>query len=166
MVLSVIKIHDWKKRHPERMAETDFKYSNKERGFIIIRIGDLFKPSRIKRKDRPKNKKPEMTKKEMWEELFLHIEFMKELYPHSDGRLCRYCHQPWTYITRKKKRGVDKPGKRGKTHPTNFSIDRLDSNRPYSRGRIIFCCGACNDRKHDSTPADWSNFLRVLDEKT
>ena len=56
MVLSVIKIHDWKKRHPERMAETDFKYSNKERGFIIIRIGDLFKPSRIKRKDRPKNK--------------------------------------------------------------------------------------------------------------
>ena len=166
MVLSVIKIQDWKKRHPEQMAEADFRYSNEERGFIVIKIGDLYKPSRIKRKDRPKNKKPEMTKKEMWEELFLHIEFMKELYPQSDGRLCRYCHQPWTYLTRKKKRGVGKPGKRGSTHLTNFSIDRLFSDRPYGRGRIIFCCAACNDRKHDSTPDDWKNFLRVLKEKT
>jgi len=64
MVLSVIKIHDWKKRHLQR-AETDFKYNNKERGFIVIKIGDLFKPSRINRKDRPKNLKPEMTKKDV-----------------------------------------------------------------------------------------------------
>ena len=164
--MSVIRIKDWKKKYPERVAETDFKYNNKERGFIITRISDLFKPSRIKRKDRPKNRKPEMTKKEMWEELFLHIQFMKDLYPESDGRLCRYCHQPWTYITRKRKRGTGKPTKRGTTHPTNFAIDRFYNLTTYRQGNIVFSCGACNDRKHDSTPHDWNNFLRVLDEKT
>ena len=154
----------WRQKYPERAAEADFKYSNKERGFIITKIGDIFKPS--KGKTRKKRWLPQITRQKIWEDLALHIEFMKELYPHSDGRLCRYCHQPWTYLTRKKKRGVDKPGKRGKTHSTNFSIDRLDSNKPYSRGKIIFCCAGCNDRKHDSTPSDWVNFLRVLDEKT
>jgi len=153
----------WRQRYPERVAESDFKYNNSERGFIINKIGDIFKPS--KGKHRKKRWLPQMTKQKIWEALFLHVEFMKCLYPKSDGRLCRYCHQPWTYLTRKKQPGVSKRNKRGSQHPTNFTVDRMDAEFTYLPGNIIFSCSACNDRKHDSTPNDWKNFLRVYNEK-
>tara|TARA_R100001143_G_C3281971_1_gene97129 strand:- start:29 stop:517 length:489 start_codon:yes stop_codon:yes gene_type:complete len=158
MVLSI----SWRQKNPERAAERDFQYNNKERGFIINSITTIFKPSR--NKNRKKRWRPKMTKKEIWEEFFLHVQLMKDMYPRSDGRLCRYCHQPWTYLTRKKKTG-SKRGKRGPTHPTNFAIDRFSTNLTYQKGNIILCCGACNDRKHDSDPTDWKNFLRVEQER-
>ena len=154
----------WRQRYPERVAETDFRYNNSERGFIINKIGDIFKPS--KGKHRKKRWLPQMKKKEIWEDLMVHVEFMKRLYPKSDGRLCRYCHQPWTYLTRKKRSGVPTQNRRGSQHPTNFTVDRFDAEFTYLPGNIIFCCSACNDRKHDSTPEDWKNFIRVLNEKT
>jgi len=153
----------WQQKYPEKASLKDFIYSNQERGFVINKIGDIFKPS--KAKSRKKRWLPEMTRKDIWEDLVVHIEFMKMLYPQSDGRLCRYCHQPWTYRTRMKRRGVPKPRKRGPTHLTNFAIDRLYSTMTYRPGNIIFCCSACNDRKHDSTPRDWKNFLRVIKER-
>ena len=152
----------WRQRYPERAAEADFKYNNKERGFIINKIGDIFKPS--KGKKRKKRWLPQMTRKEIWEALFLHIQYMKELYPKGDGRLCRYCHQPWTYLARKKQSGTLQPRGRGSQHPTNFTVARFDAEFTYLAGNIIFCCSACNDRKHDSTPSDWKNFLRVKNE--
>ena len=153
----------WQQKYPEKASLKDFIYSNQERGFVINKIGDIFKPS--KAKSRKKRWLPEMTRKDIWEDLVVHIEFMKTLYPKSDGRLCRYCHQPWTYRARMKRRGVPKPRKRGPTHPTNFAVDRLYSTMTYRPGNIIFCCSACNDRKHDSTPRDWKNFLRVIKER-
>ena len=153
----------WRQRYPERVAETDFKYNNSERGFIITKIGDIFKPSR--NKHRKKRWRPQMTRKKIWEALFLHVEFMKGLYPKSDGRLCRYCHKSWTYLTRKKHPGVPRHNKRGSQHPTNFTVDRFDAEFTYLPGNIIFCCSACNDRKHDSTPSDWKNFRRVEKER-
>jgi len=162
MVLSL----KWNKKYPDKASVSDFIYNNKERGFIVNIISHIFKPSRIERKDRKKQWKPEMTKQEMWEELFLHVEFMKDLYPKSEGRLCRYCHKPWTYLTRKKQRGTLKPRRRGSQHPTNFSIDRFYSTITYRSGNIVFCCSGCNERKHDSAPDDWKNYLRVLNEKT
>ena len=154
----------WRQRHPERVAETDFRYNNSERGFIVNVVTNIFKPS--KGKTRKKRWRPQITKKEIWENLALHIEFMKDLYPKGDGRLCRYCHKPWTYLTRKKRPGTLKPNTRGPQHPTNFAIDRFDAEFTYLPGNIIFCCVSCNDRKHDSTPNDWKNFMRVLNEKT
>jgi len=154
----------WRQKYPERVAEADFKYNNSERGFIINKITDIFKPS--KGKTRKKRWLPKMKKKEIWEDWFLHIQHMKDLYPKSDGRLCRYCHESWTYHTRKKRPGALKPNTRGSQHPTNFAIDRFDVELTYLAGNIIFCCSACNDRKHDSTPKDWKNFMRVLNEKT
>lgn len=153
----------WRQKNPERAAEADFKYNNKERGFIINKIGDIFKPSR--NKHRKKRWLPQMTRQKIWEDLFLHIEFMKGLYPKSDGRLCRYCHKSWTYLTRKKNPGTP-PTTRGTQHATNFAVDRFDAEFTYLPGNIVFCCSACNDRKHDSTPSDWKNFMRVLNEKT
>ena len=153
----------WRQKYPERASQKDFIYNNKERGFIINKIGDIFKPS--KGKNRKKRWLPQITRKKIWEDLLLHIEFMKELCPKSNGRLCRYCHQPWTYLTRRKRPGTLKPRKRGPTHKTNFTIDRLDPEFTYLPGNLIFCCNACNDRKHDSTPADWKNFIRVEKER-
>ena len=153
----------WRQKYPERAAEADFKYSNKERGFIITKIGDIFKPS--KGKTRKKRWLPQITRQKIWEDLALHIEFMKELYPKRDGRLCRYCHESWTYHTRKKRPGALKPNTRGPQHPTNFAIDRFDAEFTYLPGNIVFCCASCNDRKHDSTPRDWKNFLRVEKER-
>ena len=153
----------WRQRHPDQAAEADFKYNNTERGFIINKITDIFKPS--KGKNRKKRWLPQMTRKKIWESLFLHIQFMKGLYPKSDGRLCRYCHQPWTYLTRKKRPGVPQHNKRGSQHTTNFAIDRFDAEFTYLPGNIIFSCSACNDRKHDSTPSDWKNFRRVEKER-
>ena len=159
MVLSI----SWRQKYPEKASQKDFIYNNKERGFIINKIGDIFKPS--KGKNRKKRWLPQITRKEIWEDLALHIEFMKDLYPKSDGRLCRYCHKPWTYLTRKKKVGRGKQGKRGPTHQTNFAVERFDTQFTYLAGNIIFSCAACNDRKHDSTPSDWKNFLRVEKER-
>jgi hypothetical protein len=34
----------------------------------------------------------------MYGELILHIQLMKDKFPETDGRLCRYCEEPWTYI--------------------------------------------------------------------
>ena len=154
---------NWKKRFPERAAEGDFIYNNSERGFIMNVIGNIFKPSRPRY--RKKAWKPQVTRQEIWAELLLHIEFMKHLYPKSNGRLCRYCHKTWTYKTRKKKREVLKPRKRGPSHPTNFTIDRFDSDFTYLPGNLIFCCFTCNNRKSDSLPSDWKNFIRVMEER-
>ena len=158
MVLSI----SWRQKNPKRVAETDFIYNNSERGFIVTTIGNIFKPS--KGKSRKKRWLPQMNREEIWEKWFLHVQFMKDLYPESDGRRCRYCHKPWTYLSRKKKPGTLKPRKRGPSHPTNFTFDRFDAEFTYLPGNIIFCCHACNDRKHDSTPNDWKNFLRVANE--
>ena len=154
----------WDKKYPEKAAVTDYKYQNSERGFIITFISHLFTPCRIKRKNRTTNWYPQMTKSEIWEELLIHIQHMKDKFPNSTGRLCRYCEEPWTYLTRKTQRYPVKRNTRRTQHPTNFTIDRFDPTLTYTRTNIRFCCSECNDRKHDSTLEDWKNFLRVANE--
>ena len=154
---------DWIKKNPQRAEATDFIYKNTERGFIVTYLSNLYKPSRVKH--RKKVWMPEITKEQMWAELYLHIQYMKDKYPRSTGRLCRYCHEPWSYLTRKKQRGPKVGKKRGTTHSTNFAIDRFDPQITYVPGNIIFCCSECNDRKHDSRLSDWKNFLRVANER-
>jgi len=31
----------------------------------------------------------------------------------------------------------------------------------YNIDNIVFCCVGCNDRKRNSNPNDWKNFIRV-----
>ena len=68
---------------------------------------------------------------------------MKEMFPDTNGRVCYYCFQPWTYIAHRND-GKDREN-------TNFSIDRLDNTKTYTEENIVFCCGKCNDSKHSVT---------------
>ena len=122
-----------------RKKLTTLRYDNSEKGFVTNRISSIFKPSRIKNRGNT----PKLTKEEMWGELFLHVQHMKELFPKTNGRICYYCFEPWTYIVHRND-GKDREN-------SNFSIDRLDNDRTYEKGNIVFCCHKCNDAKHSIT---------------
>ena len=129
-------------------------YGNSEHGFITNCIAAAFKPSSC----RKRGLWPAITKAEIWKELEKHRLDMKNKYPESDGNLCIYCENSWTY-----KRTVG-TGKRVK-HTTNFSIDRIDNNKTYQVGNLGFCCSGCNDKKHHATLELMKNVLRVAKEK-
>ena len=93
----------------------------------------------------------------MYEELILHIQLMKDKFPETDGRLCRYCEEPWTYI---------RSSGESTRSLKNFSIDRFDATQTYKKGNIIFCCSKCNTTKSDSTKKDWLKYLEIDKELT
>ena len=144
-----------------RRIQKDFEYANSERGFVTACIARRFKPSAKKYGGHIANES--MDKKEFWRLYMNHIIIMKEKFPDSDGRLCRYCEQPFTFKTNVRTRGKGYQG-RGTQNPNNFSIDRLDPRLTYQNNNIVFCCTGCNDRKKNSTPDDWKNFIRVEKE--
>ena len=145
----------------KKRAEADFAYMNSERGFVLTCIARRFKPSAKKYGGHTVDES--MDKKEFWRLYMNHIIIMKEKFPNSDGRLCRYCEQPFTFVTKLGTRGQGYHG-RGTQNPNNFSIDRLDPRLTYQTNNIVFCCFGCNDRKKNSTPDDWKNFIRVEKE--
>ena len=145
----------------KRRAESDYEYMNSERGFVTLSIARRFKPSARKYGGHMADKS--MDKKEFWRLYMNHIIIMKEKFPDSDGRLCRYCEQPFTFVTKMGTRGKGYQG-RGAQNFNNFSIDRLDPRLTYQHNNIVFCCTGCNDRKKNSTPDDWRNFIRVEKE--
>ena len=92
---------------------------------------------------------------------------MKEKFPESDGRICRYCENQLTFIpyrerTRRDKRlGINYvTGTIGRIN-TNLSVDRLNPLINYTEKNIIFCCGGCNRRKNDVSLADAQNIIRI-----
>ena len=142
------------------MSMSDFKYSNSKRGFIVKKIGSIFKPSNLNRKGRNTSWVPECTKQDVYQKLMNHAAEMKRLYPQTDGFLCTYCKAPFTYKTNYRKRGSFRT--RSKSDPKkdhNFSIDRWDPKITYTYDNIRFCCLGCNNRKSASTPMDWENFI-------
>ena len=145
----------------KKRAEIDFAYMNTERGFVVSCIARRFKPSAKKYGGHIADES--MDKKEFWRLYMNHIIIMKEKFPDSDGRLCKYCEQPFTFETKRGTRGKGYQG-RGTQNPNNFSIDRLDPRLTYQTNNIVFCCFGCNDRKKNSTPDDWKNFIRVEKE--
>ena len=142
----------------KRRAESDYEYMNSERGFVTLSIARRFKPST--RKYGGHIAHDSIDKKEFWRLYMNHIIIMKEKFPNSDGRLCRYCEQPFTFVTKLGTRGKGYQG-RGPQNHRNFSIDRFDPRLTYKQNNIIFCCFGCNDRKKNSTPDDWKNYLRI-----
>ena len=143
----------------KKRAEMDFAYMNTERGFIMSCIARKFKPSAKKYGGHHAHES--MDKKEFWRLYMNHIIDMKEKFPDSDGRLCRYCEQPFTFETRMGTRGKGQPSNRATQNYNNFSIDRFDPRLTYQNNNIVFCCVGCNDRKHNSNPDDWKNYLRI-----
>ena len=145
----------------KKRAEADFAYMNTERGFVMSCIARKFKPSAKKYGGHIADES--MDKKEFWRLYMNHIIIMKEKFPDSDGRLCKYCEQPFTFKTNVRTRGKGYQG-RGAQNFNNFSIDRLDPRLTYQHNNVVFCCCGCNDRKKNSTPDDWKNFIRVEKE--
>ena len=141
-----------------RRVQKDYEYMNTERGFVTISISRRFKPSVVKYGGHRAHES--MDKKEFWRLYMNHIIIMKEKFPKTDGRLCKYCEKPFTFVTKMGVRGKGYQG-RGTQNHDNFSIDRWDPKLTYQSNNIIFCCGGCNDRKKNSTPDDWKNFIRV-----
>lgn len=159
------RVKKWKTENKEKVKLNNAAYlNNNETNFIRATIGRMFKPSSQNPKQREnqtykrKGWVPELTKDETYAELMLHIQHMKNKHPESDGRLCRYCEKPWTYIRKERK---NKTQRRQDTTHTNFSVDRFDSLQTYKLGNIIFCCNGCNIRKNNSTKQDWLRFLQI-----
>lgn len=143
-------------------AVTIIKYNSSERGFIINTISSLFKPSNIKKRKLV----PLISKPQIWEELILYVQKMKEKFPYTDGRLCEYCKKPWTYI-RHQNGCIIGQGPRITSAPvtTNFSIDRLNNNLTYTRENIVFCCNQCNQIKNQVTFDMCKKILHMKEER-
>jgi len=151
---------NWKRNNRDKSKKHGLKHINgNERNFVNATIGRIFKPSvMFPKKERSYQRKgwiPEATKEEIYAELLIHIQLMKEKFPESDGRICRYCEKPWTYI-----RSGNEPGSIN-IKKTNFSMDRFNSNITYKIGNIIFCCNGCNSLKNGSTKEMWIKFLEI-----
>ena len=143
----------WRIDNEEKYIETDHKYRNSERGFILGVVNGIF--SRHRENSKKKKWPPNCTKQDIYDELMLHIQ--------DHGRNFEYCKQPWTYIRNKGTRG-NGPVKRSQQVDTNFSIDRLDATKTYETGRdsnLVFCCAGCNNRKNQVRLSDIINIVRV-----
>ena len=138
----------------EKIALSEFKYMNTERGYVLEVIGGIFQ--RYKKKDNRKKWKPECTKQDIYDELMLYIQ--------DHGRNCEYCKKTWTY---KRNLGIRQRGYsgRGPKIETNFSVDRLDSTQTYKQDNIVFCCVGCNNRKNQVRLSDIFNIIRVYKER-
>ena len=134
----------------EKIAIAEHRYINTERGYVMEVINGIF--SRYKKKDARLKWKPECTKQDIYDELMLYIQ--------DHGRHCEYCKEPWTYkrVLGTRQRGYNG---RGPKIVTNFSIDRLDSEKTYIINNLVFCCVGCNNRKNQVRLSDLINILRV-----
>jgi len=140
-----------------------------DRKLLQMLYGGIHRPSYQKQKPHAA-RKLEVSQQVFYQLFMNHIISMKEKFPCSDGRLCRYCEQPLTFIPyrertqREKRLGINyATGSRGRIN-TNLSVDRLNPLINYTANNIIFCCGGCNRRKNDVTPADVLNIMRVYQE--
>ena len=140
-------------KDPEKKRQTIHNYKNSERGYMSETICSIF--ARARKKDRKSRQKwlPDCTKQEIYDELMLYIQ--------DHGRICEYCEQAWTYI-RLRGEYTSKRKKRGLSVDTNFSIDRLNSEKTYDiKGNIVFCCVGCNNRKNQVRLSDIDNIQKV-----
>lgn len=152
---------------PEQYAFATKKYNTSERGYIINTIASIYKPSQCEKR----GLWPALSKQQMWGELFLHIQEMKDKFPDTNGRLCLYCFKPWTYVASTNEiefgNGAESKkiqDKKVKTN-TNFSIDRLDNKVTYKINNIVFCCQKCNDDKHSCTMELAARMLEIKKER-
>ena len=139
----------------KKIALAENKYINTEKGYVNEVIGGIFQ--RAKRKSTRKKWVPDMTKQEIYAELMLYVQ--------DHGRTCEYCKEQWTYVRRLGTRGEGQKSRRSGIE-TNFSIDRLDTTKTYSRDNLVFCCVGCNNRKNQVRISDIMNILKVWKERT
>jgi 5-methylcytosine-specific restriction endonuclease McrA len=137
-------------------SEIEYKYRNSEKGFLSLKVKEIFKPSAIKKRGYI----PECNKKEVKNHFHEHIK--------KYGRNCFYCNDPWTYIINRYVPGSkEKKSDKGKKRENikNFSIDRLDNSKTYSINNIIFCCNECNRDKRSISIKLIKRLYEVITER-
>ena len=133
--------------------KSDLKYMNNETNFVRASINRIFKPSSMYPKVRKgynyirKGWIPEMTKPEVFEEW--------EQHKTKFGKLCRYCDIELTFIRTGTQKRV----------PTNFSVDRFNTDITYKKGNVMFCCSRCNSLKNGSTLSLWKRLIEIEIER-
>ena len=145
----------YRAENAEKIALAENKYMNTERGYVNEVIGGIFQ--RAKRKTIRKKWLPDMSKQDVYDELMLYVQ--------DHGRTCEYCKEQWTYVRRLGVRGKGHRGVKRAGIETNFSIDRLDTTKTYSRDNIVFCCVGCNNRKNAVRISDLTNILEVWNKR-
>ena len=140
----------WRKENLEKKINSDYRYSNSERGYICNLFNGIKKRSKRYGKIK-KSSECKITKKEFIEEWLLH----KQRF----GINCRYTGIPLTHISNRGK-GVQKHKIK-----TNISVDRIDNTLPYQVNNIAFCCHAFNDRKGSVEIDDCKRILKVYEER-
>ena len=145
----------YRAENAEKIALAENKYMNTERGYVNEVIGGIFQ--RAKRKTTRKKWLPDMSKQDVYDELMLYVQ--------DHGRTCEYCKEQWTYVRRLGVRGKGHSGVKRAGIETNFSIDRLDTTKTYSRDNIVFCCVGCNNRKNAVRISDLTNILEVWNKR-
>ena len=140
-----------------------------DRKFLNVLWNQINKPSY--KLLRPHKARTVEIDKQTFYQLFMnHIIKMRKKFPETNGRLCRYCEQPVTFIVGKERSYSERKNKtnyleKKRDHiNSNLSIDRLNPSVNYTYENIIFCCGGCNKRKNAVMPADVFNILRVYEE--
>jgi hypothetical protein len=141
----------YRAENKEKIALIDHRYINSERGYINETICNIF--ARSRRKGIRKKWIPECTKQDIYDELILYIQ--------DHGKHCEYCKEPWTHSRPSVGTRGDGYKKRGPRIETNFSIDRLDSEKTYTIDNLVFCCIGCNNRKNQVRLSDIVNITRV-----
>ena len=137
-----------------------------DRKLLNILWGGIHRPSYQLKKPNAA-RKCEVSKMVFYQLFMNHIISMKEKFPDSDGRLCRYCENQLTFIAyrertrREKKLRINYSTKTRDKVDTNLSVDRLNPLIDYTVNNIIFCCGGCNRRKNDVSLADAQNIIRI-----
>jgi len=141
----------YRTENKEKIALMNYRYINSEVGYINETINGIF--IRCRANNNRKKWIPECTKQDIYDELMLYIQ--------DHGRNCEYCKEPWTHS--RTSVGIRGGGarKRGPAIDTNFSIDRLDSEKTYTVDNLVFCCIGCNNRKNQVRLSDLINILRV-----
>ena len=145
----------YRAENAEKIALAENKYMNTERGYVNEVIGGIFQ--RAKRKTTRKKWLPDMSKQDVYDELMLYVQ--------DHGRTCEYCKEQWTYVRRLGVRGKGHRGVKRAGIETNFSIDRLDTTKTYSKDNIVFCCVGCNNRKNAVRISDLTNILEVWNKR-
>jgi len=142
----------------EKRAESEYKYHNSEKGFLSVKIKDIYKPSVIKKRKLI----PKCTKDEIKKHFYEYIK--------KNGKNCFYCKEPWTYVTNKYTfgKGANPKSDKGKSRANkikNLSIDRLDNSKTYSIDNIIFCCVECNLKKKNISLDMIKRLYEIITEK-
>ena len=141
-------VNKWIKNNKQRKTESNYKYNNSTRGFLVNAFNYVMKRSR-KRKNR-KSVEVKLTKQQFFEEFLLHVERF--------GMNCRYTGVPLTTIS-------NRGGGQINITQTNLSVDRIDNSLPYQVDNIVFCTHQFNNRKSSVGIDDCKKILKVYEER-